>query len=136
MYRPSSFALYSPGCGPGPGPGPSGRPRLVRAEVIRDLTIYVSCLSWMPGRNGNSSEFSRQVQERLTQILDQIIDPPLTSPPPLGNAMSDMRDPGPGLCARESMGPAAVASMNHLFFDWDFTMYLDSQLDLFSQSLL
>ena len=81
MYRPSSFALSnsSPAAPPG---GPSIRPRLVRAEAIRDLTIYVSCLGWMPGRNGNSSEFSRQVQARLTQILDQIIDShPGPSPP-------------------------------------------------------
>ena len=62
MYRPSSFALSQ------------GGPRLVHAEVIRDLNIYVSCLSWMSGRGGNSKEFSTEVQGRLTQILDQIID--------------------------------------------------------------
>ena len=129
LYRPSSFTR-----GPASGLGPSGRPQLVRAEVIRELTIYVSCLSWMPGRGGNSSEFSRQVQGRLSQILDQIIDPPLNSPLPSGNsALNDMR--GPELRGRELMDPA-VANANHLFFDWDTSMFLDSQLDLFSQSLL
>ena len=129
LYRPSSFSR-----GQASGPGPSGRPRLVRAEVIRELTIYVSCLSWMPGRGGNSSEFSRQVQGRLSQILDQIIDPPLSLPLPPGDGhLNDMRDPE--LRGRELMDPA-VANANHLFFDWDTSMFLDSQLDLFSQSLL
>ncbi|KAL2130088.1 hypothetical protein VTI74DRAFT_6909 [Chaetomium olivicolor] len=126
MYRPSSFIPS----------GPNGRPRLVRAEVIRELTIYASCLSWMPGRAGNSSEFSREVQGRLMQILDQIIDSPaLSSPPPANNAaLPEMRDPG--LWGRESMDPVTMANANHLFFDWDMSMYLDSQLDVFSQSLL
>ncbi len=126
MYRPSSFARGSAG-----GLGPSGRPLLVRAEIIRELTIYVSCLSWMPGRGGNSSEFSRQVQVRLTQILDQIIDPPLvTTPPAPVGEMSDA-----GLRGREMVDPAA-AGANHLFFEWDTSMFLDAQLDLFGQSLL
>jgi hypothetical protein len=130
MYRPASFTR-----GPSGSLGPSGRPLLVRAEVIRELTIYVSCLSWMPGRGGNSSEFSRQVQGRLTQILDQIIDPPLSSPPPPGNnPLSDMADPG--LRGRELVDPIAVVNANHLFFDWDTSMFLDAQLDLFGQSLL
>ncbi len=129
MYRPSSF-----GRGAGGGLGPSGRPLLVRAEVIRELTIYVSCLSWMPGRGGNSSEFSRQVQGRLTQILDQIIDPPLSSPPPPGNTLNEM--PDPGLRGGAMMDPAVVANANHLFFDWDTSMFLDAQLDLFGQSLV
>lgn len=128
MYRPSSFTR-----GPSSGLSPTGRPLLIRAEVIRELTIYVSCLSWMPGRGGNSSEFSRQVQVRLTRILDQIIDPPLTSPPPPGNPVNDMADPG--LRGGGVVDPAA-AGANHLFFDWDTSMFLDAQLDLFGQSLL
>lgn len=120
MYRPSSFSM-----GPSGGGG-----RLMRAEVIRDLNVYVSCLGWMPGREGNSKEFSREVQGRLTQILDQIIDgtggggsPEVVDAAELQNAAEVRID--------------VVANLNHqLFFDWDASMYLDSQLDLFSQSLM
>jgi hypothetical protein len=89
----------------------------------------------MPGRGGNSAEFSRQVQGRLTRILDQIIDrlPPLTeSPqPPVNNDM-----PGPRLRGREEVMDPAAANANHLFFEWDTSMFLDAQLDLFGQSLM
>ena len=124
MYRPSSFALNS-----APNPITGCPPRLVRAEVIRDLTIYVSCLSWMPGRGGHSSEFSREMQTRLTQILAQIIDAPLGS----STSMAEVGDPS--VRGRESLDPSIV-NTNHLFFDWDTSMYSDSQLDLFSQSLM
>ncbi|KAL2021620.1 hypothetical protein VTK56DRAFT_6973 [Thermocarpiscus australiensis] len=162
MYRPSSFSLGSspnanpgPVRGPGPGPGPGGRPRPVRAQVIRDLTVYVSCLRWMPGRGGNSAEFSRDVQARLTQIMDQIIDAPLGGSAAGGNnnnntgnnsngtnggggALADDDQVGGGSCllrGRESLDPSAT-NLNHLFFDWDTSMYSNSQLDLFSQSLM
>ncbi|KAK5654611.1 hypothetical protein OQA88_7241 [Cercophora sp. LCS_1] len=116
MYRPSSFSL-----------GQGGGPRLVRAEVIRDLNIYVSCLSWMPGRGGNSKEFSTDVQARLTQILDQIIDGTGGSPPVVTAELQDSAE----------VRIDVVANLNHqLFFDWDTSMYLDSQLDLFSQTLM
>ncbi|KAK1751375.1 hypothetical protein QBC47DRAFT_417294 [Echria macrotheca] len=116
MYRPTSFSV-------GPGDGS----RLVRAEVIRDLNLYVSCLSWMPGRGGNSNEFSREVQARLTQILDQIIDGTGGSPPVVTAELQDSTE----------VRLDVVANLNHqLFFDWDTNMYLDSQLDLFSQSLV
>ena len=67
----------------------------------------------------------------MTQILDQIIDPPLvTTPPAPVGEMSDA-----GLRGREMVDPAA-AGANHLFFEWDTSMFLDAQLDLFGQSLL
>ncbi|KAK4149577.1 hypothetical protein C8A00DRAFT_37830 [Chaetomidium leptoderma] len=145
VYRPSSFSL-GPGCGGLGGPSSTGsRPPLTRAEVVRDLTVYVSCLSWMPGRSGNSSGFSREVQAQLTQVLDQIIDSSLSPPPPPGgvtggdDALAEKRDHHPGgIRGREAMdtGTTAVVNTNHLFFDWDMSIYLDSQLDLFSQSLL
>lgn len=110
--------------------GSEGQSRLVRSVVIRELTVYVSCLSWMPGRGGSSSEFSRQVQARLTQVLDQIIDAPLGANNNSNhNALTEVRDPsGP-------LDPTAV-NLNHLISDWDFTMYSDSQLDWLPQSLM
>ncbi|KAK3382108.1 hypothetical protein B0T24DRAFT_600503 [Lasiosphaeria ovina] len=124
MYRPSSFALSST-----PRTVTGCPPRLIRAEVIRDLTIYISCLSWMPGRRGHSAEFSREMQSRLTQILAQIIDAPLGS----NNSMAEVGDPSPR--GRESLDLLTM-NTNHLFFDWDTSMCPDSQLDLFSQSLI
>ena len=67
------------------------------------------------------------MQSRLTQILGQIIDAPLGSSP----SMAEVGDPS--LSGRESLDPSTT---NHLFFDWDTSMYSDSQLDLFSQSLM
>lgn len=116
MYRPGSFSAAG-----------QGGARLVRAEVIRDLNVYVSCLSWMPGRGGNSTDFSREVQGRLTQILDQIIDGTGGSPPVVTAELQDSAE----------VRIDVVANLNHqLFFDWDTSMYLDSQLDLFSQTLM
>jgi hypothetical protein len=99
----------------------------------------------MPGRGGNSSEFSGQVQARLTQILDQIIDAP--QPPLSSSALPHQQqqqqqsgnnngDDAVTLAAAAEVRDPGLANMNHLFFDWDMSMYLDSQLDLFSQSLL
>ncbi|KAK3356638.1 hypothetical protein B0T25DRAFT_497311 [Lasiosphaeria hispida] len=128
LHRPSSFVLHA---GPTPGPDLGGRPRLLRAEVIRALTVYVSCLSWMTGKGGNSLEFSRDVQGRLTQILDQIIDTP-TSANINSSALAEM---DPGIHGSECLEPP-TANLNQFLFDWDTSMYLDSQLDLFSQSLM
>jgi len=122
MYRPSSFSL-------GTGSSPGSPSCLLRAEVIRELTVYVSCLSWMPGPGGNSLEFSKEVQSRLTHILDQIIN----TSPRSSHTATEMRDQGLG--GRESLDPS-VMGVNDIIFDWDTIMYSDSQLDLFSQSLI
>jgi hypothetical protein len=126
LYRPETFSLAT---------GASGSPRLVRAELIRELTIYVSCLSWMPGRDANSSDFSKEVQQRLTKIIDQIVEaPPITSSP--ADPIAEFRDPRIGGGRAADFPDPAAPNFNHLFFDWDTTMYLDSQLDLFSQALM
>ncbi|KAK0646731.1 hypothetical protein B0T16DRAFT_414174 [Cercophora newfieldiana] len=127
LYRPEMFSRFDSGIDGGSG--------IVRAELIRELTVYISCLSWMPGRDGNSVSFSREVQERLTKVLDQIIDSSSDSPSP-AYAMTGLQDARLRVGMMADVPDTAGPNFNHLFFDWDTTMYLDSQLDLFSQSLM
>lgn len=122
-HRPCSFSLADDSTlGP--------RPRLVRSDVIRDLTVFVSCLSWVAGQKGASSDFCKETQGRLSKILDQIIDTPLGST--ANAAAADAWDP---MLQRRECPDVFATSLNHLFFDWDISTYPDLQLDLFSESL-
>ncbi|PWY68480.1 hypothetical protein BO70DRAFT_400397 [Aspergillus heteromorphus CBS 117.55] len=51
-----------------------------RAEVIRELTLFVSCLSWV-SRPGNCNfGYCNQIKAKLTRTLDQILDPSFAAP--------------------------------------------------------
>ncbi|KAK0623679.1 hypothetical protein B0T14DRAFT_427237 [Immersiella caudata] len=105
-----------------------------RAELIRELTVFASCLSWMSGKNGSSSKFSRETQKRLTKVLDQIVDnAPSHSTTITGSELQGFgAEPGQGAVLPDTAAP----NVGHLFFDWDTSVYWDSHLDFFSQSLM
>lgn len=111
--------------------------RLPRAELIRELTIYISCLGWVARPSGGNAEFCREIQGRLTRVLDQIIDPlPQAGDPQAGGSdgmmatIPEMGFRGVGL---EFLDPSS--NLYHLF-DGDTGMYWDTGLDLFSQPRL
>ncbi|XHF97795.1 hypothetical protein AWENTII_001374 [Aspergillus wentii] len=56
----------------GLGPHPIALPR---AELIRNLSIFISCLSWVARPGHGNYHTCKQVEKRLSQILDQILDP-------------------------------------------------------------
>ncbi len=146
---------------PPQSPFPLG-PR-VRAEIIRELAVYTSCLSWVPRRGGSNYEFCLEAQGRLTRVLDRILEAaPLASracgnPPDSSLFLSgdgDVEDGRVGVTAPDVQGnmsgcvgdhtaselvdpsSSSAIDLNRHLFDWDVNLYWDSQLDLFSQSLI
>ncbi|KAL3466706.1 hypothetical protein BJX64DRAFT_249702 [Aspergillus heterothallicus] len=55
-----------------PGPHPVMPPR---AELIRNLSIFVSCLSWVARPGDGNYRTCKAVEKKLSDILDQILDP-------------------------------------------------------------
>ncbi|KAL4810352.1 hypothetical protein BDV18DRAFT_130818 [Aspergillus unguis] len=55
-----------------PGPHPPMPPR---AEIIRNLSVFVSCLSWVAAPGQGNYRTCRAVERKLSDILDQILDP-------------------------------------------------------------
>ncbi|KAE8411493.1 hypothetical protein BDV36DRAFT_301777 [Aspergillus pseudocaelatus] len=60
-------------------------PGLPRAEIIRELTLYISCLSWVARPGSGNLGFCKKVKAKLTRILDQILDPSYVAPGSTGN---------------------------------------------------
>ncbi|KAE8370586.1 hypothetical protein BDV27DRAFT_151846 [Aspergillus caelatus] len=60
-------------------------PGLPRAEIIRELTVYISCLSWVARPGSGNLGFCKKVKAKLTRILDQILDPSYVAPGSTGN---------------------------------------------------
>ncbi|RAH81940.1 hypothetical protein BO86DRAFT_448179 [Aspergillus japonicus CBS 114.51] len=50
-------------------------PSLSHAKALRNLTVYVSCLSWVSPRGTRNSSCCKKAQARLEQLLDRILDP-------------------------------------------------------------
>ncbi|KAE8138668.1 hypothetical protein BDV38DRAFT_281967 [Aspergillus pseudotamarii] len=61
-------------------------PNLPRAEIIRELTLYISCLSWVARPGSGNLGFCKKVKAKLTRILDQILDPSYVTP---GSSVND-----------------------------------------------
>ncbi|KAL4778198.1 hypothetical protein BJX76DRAFT_153113 [Aspergillus varians] len=54
------------------GPHPAMPPR---AEIIRNLSVFVSCLSWVATPGQGNYQTCKAVEKKLSDILDQILDP-------------------------------------------------------------
>ncbi|OGM51313.1 hypothetical protein ABOM_000423 [Aspergillus bombycis] len=50
-------------------------PSLSRAKAIRDVTIFISCLTWVAPPGSTNSKSCKQAQARLEQLLDTVLDP-------------------------------------------------------------
>ncbi|KAF5863236.1 hypothetical protein ETB97_010464 [Aspergillus alliaceus] len=48
---------------------------LPRAEIIRNLSVFLSCLSWVPRPTYGNYQTCKEAEKKLSHILDQIIDP-------------------------------------------------------------
>jgi hypothetical protein len=50
---------------------------LPRSEIIRNLTVFVSCLSWIavPSPSHGNYAACKDVEKKLSRILDRILDP-------------------------------------------------------------
>ncbi|KAL4911655.1 hypothetical protein BDW62DRAFT_61710 [Aspergillus aurantiobrunneus] len=46
-----------------------------RAELIRNLSVFVSCLSWVAAPGQGNHRTCKAVERKLSDILDQILDP-------------------------------------------------------------
>ncbi|CAG7917568.1 unnamed protein product [Penicillium olsonii] len=55
-------------------PGPHAVP-LPRAELIRNLSVFVSFLSWVAVPGHGNYKTCKQAEKKLARILDQILDP-------------------------------------------------------------
>jgi hypothetical protein len=56
---------------------------LPRSEIIRNLSVFVSCLAWIakPSPSHGNYTTCKEVEKKLSRILDQILDPlPLVAP--------------------------------------------------------
>lgn len=63
-----------------PGPHPLVLPR---SEIIRNLSVFVSCLGWVasPSPNHGNNAICKEVEKKLSRILDEILDPvPVVAP--------------------------------------------------------
>ncbi|KAF7596683.1 hypothetical protein BBP40_000606 [Aspergillus hancockii] len=112
---------------PSNSPSAPSHPRLPRAEIIRELTLYISCLSWVARPGSGNFGFCKRVKAKLTRILDQIIDPSYATP-----SSNDNR----GATASNVSGsyPESLDSdstMNNLLL-WDDGSHWDPGFDLFS----
>lgn len=48
---------------------------LPRAELIRNLSVFLSCLSWVARPGHGNYKTCKEVEKKLSHILDQILDP-------------------------------------------------------------
>ncbi|KXG48764.1 Acyl-CoA N-acyltransferase [Penicillium griseofulvum] len=55
-------------------PGPHTVP-LPRAELIRNLSVFISFLSWVAGPGHGNYHTCKQAEKKLSRILDQLLDP-------------------------------------------------------------
>ncbi|KUL87943.1 hypothetical protein ZTR_03986 [Talaromyces verruculosus] len=57
-----------------PGPHPVVLPR---SEVIRNLSVFVSCLAWVASPSPSHGNYAacKEVEKKLSRILDQILEP-------------------------------------------------------------
>ena len=63
-----------------PGPHPVVLPR---SEIIRNLSVFVSCLAWVASPSPSHGNYTacKDVEKKLSSILDRILDPlPLVAP--------------------------------------------------------
>ncbi|KAI2678559.1 transcriptional regulator family: Fungal Specific TF [Penicillium roqueforti] len=54
--------------------GPHAVP-LPRAELIRNLSVFISFLSWVAGPGHGNYHTCKQAEKKLSRILDQLLDP-------------------------------------------------------------
>ncbi|KAL1979167.1 hypothetical protein VTN96DRAFT_6605 [Rasamsonia emersonii] len=62
---------------------------LPRAEVIRNLSVFVSCLSWVARPGQGNYGMCKEVEKKLSHILDRILDPPIAASEDI-NFVNDM----------------------------------------------
>lgn len=55
-------------------PAPHAVP-LPRAELIRNLSVFISFLSWVAGPGHGNYHTCKQAEKKLSRILDQLLDP-------------------------------------------------------------
>lgn len=57
-----------------PGPHPVVLPR---SEIIRNLSVFVSCLAWVASPSPSHGNYAacKEVEKKLSRILDQILEP-------------------------------------------------------------
>ncbi|RAL01769.1 putative C6 transcription factor [Aspergillus ibericus CBS 121593] len=48
---------------------------LPRAEIIRNLSVFVSCLSWVARPGHGNYHTCKEAESKLSHILDQVLDP-------------------------------------------------------------
>ena len=48
---------------------------LPRAEIIRNLSVFISCLSWVARPGHGNYHTCKEAERKLSQILDQVLDP-------------------------------------------------------------
>ncbi|KAL4945160.1 hypothetical protein BDV06DRAFT_47990 [Aspergillus oleicola] len=81
------------------GPHPILPPR---PELIRNLSVFVSCLSWVAAPGQGNYRTCKVVEKKLSDILDQILDPQ----PGLGTVQNSFSSDGDG---------SGIASGNGLY---------------------
>lgn len=101
--------------------------RLPRAEIIRELTVYTSCLSWAARPGSWNAEFCKEVKAKLIRILDQIINS--------SNKSFHLEEDSVSKVSQNNVSQEFGDMMNgwdHLF-DWDRGGHWDSGLDFFCE---
>lgn len=48
---------------------------LPRAEIIRNLSVFISCLSWVARPGHGNYHTCKEAERKLSHILDQVLDP-------------------------------------------------------------
>ncbi|GKZ26142.1 hypothetical protein AbraIFM66951_009567 [Aspergillus brasiliensis] len=48
---------------------------LPRAEIIRNLSVFISCLSWVARPGHGNYHTCKEAEKKLSHILDQVLDP-------------------------------------------------------------
>ncbi|KAL4800400.1 hypothetical protein BDV19DRAFT_398029 [Aspergillus venezuelensis] len=75
------------------GPHPILPPR---PELIRNLSVFVSCLSWVAAPGQGNYRTCKVVEKKLSDILDQILDP---QPGPVVTSFSSADGDGSGIAS-------------------------------------
>ncbi|KAK5998049.1 hypothetical protein PT974_00419 [Cladobotryum mycophilum] len=64
--------------------------KLPRAEIIRNLSVFVSCLSWVARPTHGNYHMCREAEKKLSHFLNQILDPQPVQGEIFDDATSDL----------------------------------------------
>jgi len=93
-----------------------------RTEIIRNLTVFTSSLSWTTRPDHGDYALCIEAERRLTTVLDEILDP---TPHPVDSQQPEAEGPG----------SSSSTTFDSLFENFDFVNMPAPGLGLFTEDI-